>query len=49
MFCGETWFAWFPVKARTRGGRQIWVWLTNVWRDQTYTPFGRGPYRYYLH
>lgn len=48
MFRGESWFAWYPVIARTRGGVMRWVWLTNVWRDQTTTQYGSGPYRYYL-
>jgi hypothetical protein len=48
MFRGESWFAWHPVKARTRSGQLIWVWLTHVWRDQASTPFGSGPFRYYL-
>lgn len=48
MFHGESWFAWHPVKARTRSGQLIWVWLTHVWRDQASTKFGSGPFRYYL-
>ena len=48
MFHGESWFAWHPVVARTRGGVMRWVWLTHVWRDQTSTQYGSGPYRYYL-
>ncbi len=48
MFRGESWFAWHPVKAHTRSGQLIWVWLTNVWRDQVSTQFGSGPFRYYL-
>ncbi len=46
MFIGGNWFAWFPVRVRTKRGDR-WAWLENVWRDRTVTAYGAGPYRYY--
>jgi hypothetical protein len=47
MFPGETWFAWFPVRVRQRGGFR-WAWLESVWRERAISEYGTGPYRYYL-
>lgn len=34
MYCGEDWFAWHPVRAKSNSGWR-WCWLETVWRDQT--------------
>ncbi|MBB4235083.1 hypothetical protein GGD57_001641 [Rhizobium esperanzae] len=46
MFHQEQWFAWLPVKVRTRSG-QRWAWLENVMRECAHTAYGSGAWRYY--
>ncbi len=46
MFRTELWFAWFPVRVKTRNG-QRWTWLETVTRECAWTSFGKGSWRYY--
>lgn len=36
----HSWFAWYPVKTETFGGKYYWVWLEKIERSQY------GDYRY---
>lgn len=46
MFERDTWFAWFPVQARTRTGPRL-VWLTEVMRERFTTDRTVSKWRYY--
>lgn len=47
MFSGDEWFAWRPVRAKSRSGYRV-AWLETVWRDRTFNRDGSvATTRYY--
>lgn len=47
MFERETWFAWFPVMAKTTAGTRL-AWLETVLCERFVTNSSASKWRYYI-